>query len=347
MTGEIQDSLQTSDNALHGLLPLRPLIIAARKMGIDVEATCREAEVEAPRIERGELAIEPSSLFGFLTALDQKATSSPLGLAAAEALSQAELAFLDDGPPIAANLGEATARVIELFPLATRTSALRLEEHGREVVLVLETSREGAGAALYAEYILAALLSLARRITGRDLAPMEVSFRHGGGSRGAHERFFRAPVAFGARRDAMTFPREFLELPLPHPEPEPTQAFTECVAVDSERYAPQPSLTERVRSLLGEGLRSGEISIDDLARRLQTSRRTLQRHLQRLGTSHSALLDDVRRELAMGYIRDGRASVTQVARTLGFADASTFARAFRRWTGRSPMDYRGAQAVHA
>jgi hypothetical protein len=116
------------------------LIIAARKMGIDVEATCREAEVEAPRIERGELAIEPSSLFGFLTALDQKATSSPLGLAAAEALSQAELAFLDDGPPIAANLGEATARVIELFPLATRTSALRLEEHGREVVLVLETS---------------------------------------------------------------------------------------------------------------------------------------------------------------------------------------------------------------
>ena len=70
------------------------------------------------------------------------------------------------------------------------------------------------------------------------------------------------------------------------------------------------------------------------------SARTLQRRLQEQGTSVVELLSEVRKELACVYLRDKTLSITEVAFLLGFEDSSGFARAFRRWTGQSPSEYR-------
>jgi AraC-like DNA-binding protein len=72
------------------------------------------------------------------------------------------------------------------------------------------------------------------------------------------------------------------------------------------------------------------------------STRTLHRRLYEEGTSFVDLLDETRRELAAGYIRRSDYSVGEVAYLLGFAETSSFNRAFRRWTGMSPSEYRRA-----
>jgi AraC-like DNA-binding protein len=68
--------------------------------------------------------------------------------------------------------------------------------------------------------------------------------------------------------------------------------------------------------------------------------RTLQRHLAEEGVSHSALVDDVRRALAVKYLGSANVSVTEIAYVLHFADPTVFSRAFKRWTGESPAAYR-------
>ena len=99
---------------------------------------------------------------------------------------------------------------------------------------------------------------------------------------------------------------------------------------------------QRLRSVLVEMLPGGETSIDAAARRLATSKRTLQRRLAAESTSYQAVLDEVREQLARHYLTQARISNTEIALLLGFADPNSFFRAFHAWTGRTPESVRGA-----
>lgn len=99
---------------------------------------------------------------------------------------------------------------------------------------------------------------------------------------------------------------------------------------------------DRVRRAIWSGLRRGRIDLPSIASELAVSARTAQRRLRDEGTSYAAVLDDVRRELAMGMLRGRDLAVYEVAFLLGYSEPSTFHRAFRRWTGKSPREYRRA-----
>jgi AraC-like DNA-binding protein len=89
----------------------------------------------------------------------------------------------------------------------------------------------------------------------------------------------------------------------------------------------------------------GEPEVAAVARALATSDRSLQRRLQEEGTSFRGVVDDARRELAVGYLGDRRMTVAEVAYLLGYSEASAFVRAFKRWTGKTPGEMRTVAAM--
>jgi AraC-like DNA-binding protein len=103
------------------------------------------------------------------------------------------------------------------------------------------------------------------------------------------------------------------------------------------------NLTERVRSAIAAELAGGNPSIANVARRFRMSPRTLERRLEREGTTFSVLLDDLRRRMAMRHVGDQDLDLAEVAFLLGFSQTSAFHRAFRRWTGETPLAYRRAR----
>jgi AraC-like DNA-binding protein len=102
------------------------------------------------------------------------------------------------------------------------------------------------------------------------------------------------------------------------------------------------SLTERVRALITEQLVAGEPSAERIARALHMSRRTLARKLDQEGTSFKDLLEGTRRHLALRYVGGHDLGMTEIAFLLGFSQAAPFHRAFKRWTGQTPLEYRRA-----
>lgn len=106
---------------------------------------------------------------------------------------------------------------------------------------------------------------------------------------------------------------------------------------DNRRAGP---LAATVREMLREQMAKGSVEADAVARRLCISRYTLYRRLKRENQSFAALLDQVRQQAAQLYLTSTPASLTEIALKLGFSEQSAFSRAFRRWTGRSPMQYR-------
>jgi AraC-like DNA-binding protein len=88
------------------------------------------------------------------------------------------------------------------------------------------------------------------------------------------------------------------------------------------------------------GLRTGEPTIETVAHDLHTTARTLQRRLHGEGTSFTQVLDEVRREMALSHMRGRRATIDEVAFLLGFEKPTSFHRAFKRWTGVTPGEFR-------
>jgi AraC-like DNA-binding protein len=159
-----------------------------------------------------------------------------------------------------------------------------------------------------------------------------------------YERTFRGgTLCFDAPFNGFSVPSEYLELPQHGADDNLHRLirdYADRVLADLPR---RKSLMERVRQLLAEQLAQGAPSSDSLARQLSMSRRTMVRRLEDEGTTFKELLEDVRRSKALQYVRCSDLSMAQIAETLGFSQVSAFHRAFRRWTGQTPLEYRRAQ----
>jgi AraC-like DNA-binding protein len=100
------------------------------------------------------------------------------------------------------------------------------------------------------------------------------------------------------------------------------------------------TVSKRVRTRLIEQLPSGHVSQESIASSLFMSTRTLQRKLQEENTSYKELLTETRHELAMRYMASSSSPVSEVAYLLGFSEVGNFTRAFKRWTGMAPTEFR-------
>jgi len=101
-------------------------------------------------------------------------------------------------------------------------------------------------------------------------------------------------------------------------------------------------ITEKVKAVIIDQLPSGNVTDENVARALYMSSRKLQRQLQSDGTTFNALLNEIRQDLAQKYLREQDTSMTEIAFLLGFSESSAFSRAFKRWMGVTPTQYRKA-----
>lgn len=104
--------------------------------------------------------------------------------------------------------------------------------------------------------------------------------------------------------------------------------------------AARPTLSARVSLLIGGQLARGRVGVEAVASQLHMSRYTLHKKLRQEGLTFARLLEQVRREQALTYLKDGTKPLVEIAEQLGFSELSAFSRAFKRWMGTSPAEYR-------
>jgi AraC-like DNA-binding protein len=171
--------------------------------------------------------------------------------------------------------------------------------------------------------------------------PLEVHVRHEQPtSESEYERFFQAPVLFGREHNAVVVHKETLEAPVMNASKNLFSAFDHKAQRLLDQLNHSDGVEVQVRQLLLKRLDGGSARIGDVARQLHMSSATLRRRLAEHGTTHKHLLDQTRQELALHHMRESRLSIAEIAFLLGFSTQSAFGRAFRRWVGTSPIEYR-------
>jgi len=152
--------------------------------------------------------------------------------------------------------------------------------------------------------------------------------------------FPSANLSFNAPYFAFSFSRENLELPLAGADARLHAVLLAQVDMMLNELCSEPNLTFTVRQQIARNLPQGNPTAQHIAHELRISRRTLVRRLDNEGTTFSAELDKLRRELALQYVKSRNVPLMDVATLLGFSYQSAFNRAFKRWTGKTPCQYR-------
>ena len=197
------------------------------------------------------------------------------------------------------------------------------------------------------EFLLANWVCYGRKILGDvDIELTEVRFTHPARTEiDEYRRAFESRVVFGAERNELIFPAWNLELPMANADPVLAAVLAEKIERLLAQFSDQPSLGSRVREWLIAQLRGGNPRIDALAEHLHMSERTLRRRLAEEGMTFKRILDEVRRELAIGYVQERQLSTGEIAFLLRYSEPSAFQRAFKRWTKLTPSEYRGRHAL--
>jgi len=200
-----------------------------------------------------------------------------------------------------------------------------------------------------AEFLLAIWLRGGRTAASSDWRPAAVRFAHAAPpSTSELERFFGVEPDFAAGENALVVDAALLATPCVRADPALLAILDRHVADLLQRLPQGASLADRVRSVVAAELRGGAAPTQEIvATRVRRSVRSLQRGLAAEGASLSAILDAVRHELALRHLAERRLSIAEVAFLLGYEELSSFYRAFRRWTGTTPGDFRAQRSTRS
>ena len=190
------------------------------------------------------------------------------------------------------------------------------------------------------EMAMAAVLSLTRLMAQSKVSPVEVRFKHASPSdTSEHSRIFRAPLRFNAGVDELVFDRSVLALPVIKADPELCKLLDRHAEELLAKHPRPDMLIDRVRSVI-RSFNGGDPSLKHVAQQLGLSERTLQRRLRGRRISYRQLLDEGKREAALRYLKQPEMPLCEIAHLLGFSENSALHRAFRRWTGMTPGEFR-------
>jgi AraC-like DNA-binding protein len=194
------------------------------------------------------------------------------------------------------------------------------------------------------EYSMAVTLNVLRMMVGSQWAPREAQFAHRAPQDNSeHLRLIGAPVLFDCATNALVVEREFFDRAVPAADPRLFEIMRRYLDDVLDKMPREDGPLATIRKAVAESMREGSLNLRWVAQKLATSPRTLQRQLKQYGIDFKNLVDDTRRQFALDYLRSPDDTLTQIAFLLGYSEVSAFNRAFKRWTGKTPLDYRRNQ----
>lgn len=271
----------------------------------------------------------------------QSSGNPAIGLSMARVIRPAHFNVVSFALLSSTNLREGLARLVRYQRIIGEASDMSLKQSPDSYTLELHIHGDSVPASRQShDAALAYLLAFFRWMTGLHIVPLQVGFAYEQpADMGPYEQLFQCPLTFGAASYSMQFARSVMDAKLASGNVALAQMHDQFAGDYLARFE-QTRVTHQARQVLCRLLPQGEPKRQAVATALSMSTRTLQRRLQEEHTSFQQLLDETRRELAMQLLRQRRLTLLEVAYLLGFADPSNFFRAFKRWFGMPPGQYR-------
>jgi len=239
-------------------------------------------------------------------------------------------------------LGHAVDRSLRFYALILDDISGSAERDANEARIVLHEHAPGVSQRVFAhELLLMLLYGLSCWLVGRRIPILRTEFSYAEPAHSAEYRLmYCADLRFNRPHTLLAFEASYLDLPVVQNERSAKEFLRTAPESILLKYKNGSSLTARVRRRLRQFLPGTVPDFEELAQQMSITPATMRRRLHEEGESYQSIKDQLRRDLAISYLSHSRRSVMDIALELGFSERSAFHRAFRKWTGASPGEFR-------
>lgn len=323
------------------------IISAAESAGVTPDELCHSVKFDLSALED----VDNQIPFRQLVALGENAArltgDEAFGLHVGERTDAKMYGVLGYVTLNSQTFGEALNRLIRYQQIRTDAIKFSLEIVGSDAHLAYiyqTTDISPQNRRQESEEMMSTVIKVGRELTNVDWTPREVHFEHAQPKNiSEHTRIFRAPVRFDKPLTKLIFDSSLLNLAIAQADLT-LGSLLERQAKDLLTKSPQhEDFIDQIRQLIKENLPNREARMETICRKLGSSTRTLQRKLTEEGTSYQELLEETQRELSEFYLQKSEMAICEVSYLLGFSQPSAFHRAFRRWNGLTPKEFRDRQ----
>lgn len=311
-----------------------------REFGVDPEKALRPFGVSLEAFTHPDNTIPFQSLCRIVDHCVALTGREDVGLLVGEQANASKLGLVGFLLQQADNVRSALGDLAHYLHYSDRGAIVRVSEAdglARLGYAIYEADAEGT-AQIY-DGAIAIARNILRDLCGPSWSPVEILLARRAPSVPArYERFFGAPVSFNADESAIIFPAHWLDTPIRNSDPELRRLLQE--QIDAMEVEEDGDLSEQVRRIIRATLLTSGGSLGAASGLLNLAPRTLARRLKADGTSFKEISDEVHFSVARQYLANTSLSVTEVGLAMKYSESSAFTRAFRRWAGMSPSEWR-------
>lgn len=306
------------------------------------------AGLEPTRLETPRARMTRRQYIALLRALARTDLPPDFGLRAGEQFSIAGYGMLGYAMMSSATLEQAIRIAMRFYRTAGPLFELRYRvDDDRIIVETHDVLHLDSLYPFVVEQLFSGFPPLLRLLLGRDVWPLAVRLSYPAPSHAKdYEERFRCPIEFDCEHTQYLIDAVHLSSPLVQADADTAKLFEQSCRALLDEIEQRESLAGTISRIL---LRSPGVAptADEMARRLNLGPRTMRRRLRELGTCYQQILDDVRCRLAIDYLETTELTSQEIAELLGYTEATNFRRAFLKWTGKSPSDYRARSRLRA
>lgn len=318
------------------------VLLAAQRSGVEPESILAAANIDAIELEWERWPID--HITRLWRAAVQCTGDTSFGLRAGGLVGPTGLNVVGFMLQSAATLRQAVDVVLKYQRLVSDGGRLQVIA-GNEASWLIYHPRQGdlPFSPHQIEAVLAAVVAIARWCSGAGVNPLRVQFSQSQlGPAEGYTLAFACPVEFEQAFNGLLLENALLDAPLPQADAQIALVHHQLAQSRLAALAQTDNLAQELRSWIPKHLNGYPPSREQAAQAFGLSTRTLARRLQAQGLDFSNMLDEARRDAALHALAHSNERITEIGQRLGFAEPSTFWRAFRRWTGDAPAQWRRA-----
>jgi AraC-like DNA-binding protein len=317
------------------------------ELGVSPLVVLRHAGLPIALFEQEKVLLTTDEMFAFYRAVDEVSNDPAIGLK----LGTEDRVERYDPIAIAALYTRSFADALERmarYKQLTCPEEIKIAKRGNECsVQFLWLLADQPEPPALVDVCFAWIVAIGRRGTGRTVHPKRLELQRPESNRAVYEAHFGCPVKFGARHNVLVFKSADVEQPFLTHNADLFALVAPQLESELAQQLAQKTLKEQAKGTLKKLLAGRRPDLQDVARELHTSTRTLQRRLTSEKVTFQQLVEESRRELAQHYLLHSALELTETAYLLGFEDSNSFFRAFHQWEGTTPARWRATHTQPA
>lgn len=341
-------AIDAKDRALHDTAreavhssPVAAIVALAEERGISLSAIQALTRLPLTRLLDPDRRLDDQVVALLFRMFAAVAPGTVVGKAAVNAVPMSFFGPLRDAIRVAPDLQSAVDLMVRFHPVLSSTLTLWAEDDRDGLAVWMSHPLDALDGGYGAELAIAVSCRMLRDELGMPDAVHSVHFVHAPlGPQAVYEQALGAPVHFSAAHNGVKLHPQALRRPTPHGDRTQFLAIQQGLAT---RFSQEPEFVRRLQAAIAENARNGAFSTSAVATRIGVGVRTLQRRARAHDVDLRGMLDEAREATARVLLQDPDLSMEQVAERAGYSTESAFRRAFKRWTGGSPVAVRAAE----